>query len=213
MKLNNYLIICSISLIFRIPAITQPVTVSTLLSEMTDFQTLAKRPSPWYKQSQASSYDRKSHEGGESWFANYDAGQYVRTEYTQGRREQVLADLPGPGAISRFWSANPDLINLVRFYFDGEEEARFFVPLNQLFAGKHPLFGPEFSYVSGTGGNLYFPIPFNKSLKITIADSTGSLRLYYEIGYRTYEKGTRVETFDPGGAEFWKKLGSGPARG
>jgi len=66
------------------------------------------------------------------------------------------------------------------------------------------LFGPEFSYVSGTGGNLYFPIPYNQSLKIAIEDETGLLRLYYEIGYRTYESGTVVETFDPAKADSWE---------
>ena len=51
----------------------------------------------------------KSHEGRDSdaWFANYDVGQYVRTETNDGRKEHVLADLKGPGTISRFWSANP----------------------------------------------------------------------------------------------------------
>ncbi|MCX6223711.1 MAG: DUF2961 domain-containing protein [Bacteroidia bacterium] len=205
MKIFKYLIIILIWHHSWIPAIPQSVTVSALLSEMTDLKTLAERPSPWYKQSQASSYDRKSQEGGESWFANSDVGQYVRTEVNDGRKEQVLADLTGPGAISRFWSANPDLKNAVRFYFDGEQEARLKVPLNELFTGRHPLFGPEFSYLGGTGGNLYFPIPYSTSLKITIEDGKGSLRLYYEIGYRTYENGTSVETFNPAMADSWQE--------
>lgn len=183
---------------------SQIVTVASLLEEMTDLKNLAESPAPWFRQSQASSYDRKSHEGGEHWFANYDAGQYVRAEVNQGRKEQVLADLTGPGAISRFWSANPDLGNKVRFYFDGEENARLVIPLNQLFTGTNSLFGPEFSYISGTGGNLYFPLPYDRSLKITVGDSTGSLRLYYEIGYRTYEKGTRVITYDPARNGSWE---------
>jgi hypothetical protein len=186
-------------------ATAQTVTVSTLLHEMTDLRALAERPSPWFKQSQASSYDRKSHEGGEQWFANYDVGQYVRAEVNNGRNEQVLADLTGPGAISRLWSANPTRTEAVRFYFDGEKEPRLTVPLNELFTGKHPLFSTEFSYVSATGGNLYFPIPYGQSLKITIEDPTGKLRLYYEIGYRTYEKGATVVTFDPAIAGSWQQ--------
>jgi len=205
MKINNYLIFSLITGALQIPAFSQTVTVQTLLSEMTDFKILTERPEPWYKQSEASSYDRKSREGGESWFANSDVGQYVRTETTDGRKQQVLADLTGPGAISRFWSANPDRSNVVRFYFDGEKQARLMVPLHELFTGRHPLFGPEFSYISGSGGNLYFPMTYAKSLKITIEDSTGSLRLYYEIGFRTYETGTRMETFDPAFAGSWEE--------
>ncbi len=204
MKTLKYLICGMIAAAFAGPVISQTVSVQTLLSEMVDLKVLAERPVPWFKQSQASSYDRKSHEGGESWFANSDVGQYVRTEINAGRKEQVLADLTGPGAISRFWSANPGLKNAVRFYFDGETEARLVVPLYELFSGKHPLFTPEFSYLSGTGGNLYFPVPYGKSLKITIEDAEGSVRLYYEIGYRTYEKGTRMITFDPPAADSWR---------
>ncbi|MFA6126036.1 MAG: glycoside hydrolase family 172 protein [Bacteroidales bacterium] len=203
MKSFNYLILLSIFLIQPWAGKSQTVTVSSLLSEMADLKSLAERPSPWYKQSQASSYDRKSHDGGESWFANGDVGQYVRTEFNEGRKEQVLADLTGPGCVIRFWSANPDLTGAVRFYFDGEAQARLNIPLNQLFSGKNRLFPTEFSYISGTGGNLYFPIPYGKSLKITIEDPSGSLRLYYEIGYRSYDQGTAVETMDPSKADFW----------
>lgn len=205
MKFLKYLIVWLIFIISGSQAIPQSVTVSTLLKEMTGLKSLAIRPDPWFKQSQASSYDRKSHEGGESWFANSDVGQYVRAEITDNRKEQVLADLIGPGTISRFWSANPEQTNAVRFYFDGEKKARLTVPLNELFTGKHPLFGPEFSYISGTGGNLYFPIPYGKSLKITIEDSTSSLRLYYEIGYRTYDTETLVDTFDPALSGTWQQ--------
>jgi len=101
MKVINYLIISLILLAGGFRATAQTVTVSTLLSEMTDLRALAEHPTPWFKQSQASSYDRKSHEGGEQWFANYDVGQYVRAEVNDGRNEKVLADLSGPGAISR----------------------------------------------------------------------------------------------------------------
>jgi len=66
------------------------------------------------------------------------------------------------------------------------------------------MFGPEFSYISGTGGNLYFPLPFEKSLKITVEEKDQPVRLYYEIGYRTYSAGTPVETFYPRKTESWK---------
>ncbi len=94
---------------------SRAITVETLLAEMVDLENLAVRPVPFFKQAQASSYSRESHKGGEAWFDNRDVGQYVRTEVTDGRKEHVLADLKGPGAVTRFWSANPDRENITRF--------------------------------------------------------------------------------------------------
>jgi hypothetical protein len=174
---------------------------------MVDLGNLAVRPEPFFKQAQASSYDRDSYNGGEAWFANRDVGQYVRTETTtSGRREHVLADLKGPGTVTRFWSANPDRTNTTRFYFDGEAEPRLALPLADLFKGLATPFGPDFSYISGSGGNLYFPLPYAASLKITVEEPPDKpLRLYYEIGYRTYDERARIETFDPANTTAWEK--------
>jgi hypothetical protein len=178
-------------------------SLERLLGEMVDFANLASMPRPFFKQAAATSASRESLKGGEAWFDNADVGQYVRTETTGGRTEQVLADLKGPGAVTRFWSANPTRPNITRFYFDGETEPRLELPLEDLFKGERPPFGPEISYVSGTGGNFYFPLPYARSLKITIEESEKPVRLYYEIGYRSYEPGTRVVTFDPKSASRW----------
>ncbi|MBN2207098.1 MAG: DUF2961 domain-containing protein [Candidatus Aminicenantes bacterium] len=191
---------------------SEVITVESLLLEMADFEKLARKPFPYFKHAQASSYDRESHEGGDGWFANRDAGQYVRTETNGGRTEHVLADLAGPGAVTRFWSANPDRTNTVRFYFDGEARPRVEVPFASLFTGTTPPFGPDFSYISGGGGNLYYPLPFASSLKITAEESDRPLRLYYEIGHRAYPSGTPVETFDPGRSERWAGLQARVAR-
>jgi hypothetical protein len=182
------------------------INVKSLLREMVDFENLAKRPEPFYKTAMASSYDRKSREGGDAWFDNRDVGQYVRTETNDDRKEHVLADLKGPGVVTRFWSANPDKDNVTRFYFDGETQPRIEVPLNELFSGDFKMFGPDFSYLSGTGGNLYYPLPYADSLKISIEEREEPLRLYYEINYRTYEAGAAVETFDPGKAAAWEDV-------
>lgn len=182
------------------------INVRSLLREMVDFENLARQPEPFFKQATASSYDRKSHQGGDAWFANYDVGQYVRTETNNGRNEHVLADLKGPGTITRIWSPNPKNANVTRFYFDGETQPRIEVPLAGLFNGKTKPFGQDFSYISGTGGNLYYPIPYGSLLKITIEEKDKPLRLYYEIGYRTYPVSTSVETFDPQKADTWQDV-------
>lgn len=59
---------------------------------------------------------------------------------------------------------------MTRFYFDGESRPRIAAPLRDLFGGMLRPFGPEFSYVSGTGRNLYYPIPYANSLKITVEE-------------------------------------------
>jgi alpha-glucosidase len=179
------------------------ITVKTLLGEMVDFDNLAREPWPPYKSASASSFSRASIAGGEAWFDNDDAGQYVRTETNDGRTEHVLADLRGPGTVTRFWSANPDWTNTVRFYFDGELRPRVALPLKALFSGQTVPFGPTFSYLSGMGGNLYYPLPYGRSLKITIEETDKFPRLYYQVGYRTYRGGARVETFDPARAGEW----------
>jgi hypothetical protein len=197
-------------------AAAKTIDVKSLLREMVDFENLAQRPEPFFKEAMASSFSRESLKGGDAWFDNKDVGQYVRKESNDGRIEYVLADLKGPGTITRFWSANPTKGNITRFYFDGEAKPRLELPLEALFAGRTEPFGPDFSYVSGTGGNLYFPIPYAASLKITVEENANAdepvkegerpktLRLYYEIGYRTYPAGTAVETFDPQRAATWE---------
>ena len=125
-------------------------------------------------------------------------------EKAGGHSEHVLADLKGPGTITRFWSANPSTANLTRFYFDGEKRPRIENPFKLLFNGKTHPFGSDISYISGTGGNMYYPIPYEKSPKITVAESGNPLGLCYEIGYRTYESGMRVVTFDPEATAAWE---------
>ena len=190
----------------------EKITVTSLLKEMVDFEALARKPHPFFKEATASSYSRESHKGGEAWFDNRDVGQYLSTESNDGRKEHVLADLKGPGTISRFWSANPTMANIVRFYFDGEARPRLELPLADFFKGEKPPFGPAFSYISGTGGNLYFPLPYSSSLKITIEEKDKPVRLYYEIGFRSYEFGTEVETFDLQDASSWEPVAAEASR-
>ena len=75
------------------------VAVSLRIGEMTDLAGLAEFPQPAYTCKQFSSYDRKSKSPTEEWFANADAGQYLRVEENDGRKEFVMMDAAGPGAI------------------------------------------------------------------------------------------------------------------
>lgn len=177
---------CSIALC------AEPVSIQTLLPQMTDLAFLSRKASPMFKTAQASSYDRAS-KGADKpdWFANGDAGQFVRVEQVDGHNEWVLADLKGPGAVVRFWSANPG--GTVRFYFDGETAPRIKCPLADLLGGKIGFLGDPFAYVASSGWNLYFPIPYAKGLKITVDD--GGRGIYYHVGYRTYTEPVEIKTF------------------
>jgi len=173
---------------------TEVINVNTLLPEMTSLETLARQPKHPYKAMQASSYDRKSVAPDKpDWFANEDWGQYIRDEVNNGRKEHVMADIQGAGAVTRVWSANPG--GIIRFYFDGETKPRIEAPFADLLAAKVPPFNEPFAYEASHGHDLYFPIPFSKSLKVT-ADE-GADHMYYHVGYRVYAPGVRVETFDP----------------
>lgn len=176
-------------------AVAQDVSVGTLLPQMTNLDLLTRRPRPWFKTEQASSYDRASKSPAQDWFANGDAGKFLRTETVGARREYVMADLKGPGAVVRIWSANP--AGTARFYFDGEQNPRFVAKLADLLTGKvAPLVEP-FAYTAAMGTDLYYPLPYSRSLKITVddGDEDKARALYYQIGYRTYEPRTRVRSF------------------
>lgn len=165
------------------------VSTQSILFEQFDLDALTRKPALPFTVRQASSYDRASTVPGlESWFANGDAGQFVRWE----GKEAVLADFKGPGAMVRFWSANP--AGTVRFYFDGENTPRIQASLQDLFAGKVAPFGPDVAYTAARGANLYFPVPYQKGLKVTV-ENPGSL--YYQIQTREYGPEAFVQTFDP----------------
>lgn len=168
------------------------VSIQTLLPQMWDLSYLTRPPQPAFTSAQASSYDRASNPGPNSNpLANGDAGQFIRTETNDGRKEDVMADLKGPGTVVRVWSANPH--GTIRFYFDGESKPRLEAPMADLLTGKVKPFTDPFAYMAGQGANLYFPLPYSKSLKVTAEGTRG---LYYHVGYRTYTLGTDVKTFD-----------------
>ncbi len=172
------------------PAQAAAITTRSLLEEMIDRDAIARFPLPAYTCRQFSSYDRASTSpsNAQTWFANGDANQYLRTEENGGRKEWVMMDTDGPGAVVRFWSANP--AGNVRIYLDGAAEPVLTVPMNQLLTGRWKI-EPPLSGIYANGCNLYLPIPYTSHCKIT-SDKDG---FYYQINYRTYEKGTVVRSF------------------
>jgi hypothetical protein len=197
------------------------VTLRSLLLEMADRDAVAQWPSPAYTLLQASSHDPRKNDPGnaETWHSNTDHGQFLHTELNEGRREWVIMEDDGPGAIVRYWT--PLLADkesqIIRFYFDGSPTPAIAAKLNDLFRGCD-FVRPPFAFVSwnetdlrnqmesprkdakGVGGDLYLPIPYARSCKITL----DSVPFYYVINFRSYEPGTRVETFTMAGYEAAK---------
>ncbi|MEI6644559.1 MAG: glycoside hydrolase family 172 protein [bacterium] len=174
------------------------ITLKTLLADMTNRDALARWPQPAYTCKQASSYDRRQTiPNGDRWHANIDYKQFIRIEENEGRQEWVLMEHDGPGAVVRFWIPLERKNCLVRFYFDGSSTPAIAVKLHELLAGrgfvKPPLafIASDEAATTGLGGDLYLPIPFAKSCKITLDE----IPYFFIVGYRAYETGTKVETF------------------
>jgi hypothetical protein len=155
-----------------------------IVSWLTDFERLALLPAPGERTGLASSHDRASqydaiHDRYIAWDANNDGGGIIRHE-DDG---DVLADLKGPRALVRIWSATPGTGNL-KFYFDGVQTPTIDAPFLRFFDhGLSPFNLPTLVYVAGRGvpgSNNYIPIPFKRSLKIVASPNWGN---YYQFTY------------------------------
>jgi len=179
----------------------QDVTFTDLTSELTGLERLTTAPRPPYKNAQFSSYDRKSTDPeaatDENWFANDDRGQFIREEQNDDRTEYVMAEMDGPGAIVRIWSANPNDAGTVRFYLDGADEPVIEMPLQELLSGDHEHFPAPLCGVRARGWNSYVPIPYAKSCKITASEPN----FYYHVNYRTYDDDASLQTYSATAAQ------------
>src|ERR1700722_4306355 len=81
------------------------INFSSLLNEMVDKEALTRFPEPAFTLYQSSSWDRAELNKNDkaSWFGNKDYNNYIRIDSSQGRREYVIMDAKGPGAITRWW--------------------------------------------------------------------------------------------------------------
>lgn len=168
------------------------ITLDSLLHEMIDMQRLTTVPESGLTCKQQSSYDRASTtETAPNWFANYDRDQFIREEKHGDRTEYVMSEMTGPGTILRIWSADPENGGTLRIYIDGAEKPVLEANTTALTSGGLPEFPPPYSVRLAAGANLYFPIPYQRSCKVT-CDHRG---MYYHVGYRTYPSGTIIQSF------------------
>ena len=174
------------------------VKYADLVDRMLDLKRLAELPEEGETSGMFSSYDRRSKYDEATgtyleWSANNDglSPQFIRKE----GKNMVLAEMDGPGAIVRIWSASPKTGH-VKIYIDGNETPAVDLPFIDYFnTGKLPAFAyPELVYETNARGfNNYVPITFQKSIKIVGEPDWGQ---YYQFNYITFPEGTTVEKFD-----------------
>ena len=202
-KFTFFLVLAGIAFMLTQCTGRQPLTFHSLMVEMTDRHQLTKYPDTPYKLKQFSSYDRRSVSPGEDgWYANADYTQFIREESNEGRREFVLFDHDGAGAIVRWWmtfAGEGSHEGTVRIYLDNNEnpfvEAGILEVLSGQFLAGEPLsssVSPESDYYR-RGHNLYLPIPYAEGCKITyecdaivIGENRRTPSVYYNICYRDY---------------------------
>lgn len=218
MKQISLILLSLIALSITAQSDKQKVTVESLLKEMINRDNLARIDSHNFKTDQSSSYSRKSVNSKENgWFDNSDASQFIRTEVNKGRKEYVLLDEEGPGAIVRFWStwhAQKFSMGTLRFYFDNSDTPQVEGRIDQIISSNKYIGKPLSQTASPflendgwfSGHNLYFPFPYSKHCKITYqkSDETIDDVLYYQINFRKYSHTTNVETYKQGDLESGK---------
>ena len=101
----------------------------------------------------------------------------------------VLADLKGPGYVSRFWMTGAEDGKWpIRFFFDGERTARIDTTLDE-WCGKKAPFLPPLAAYDPFCWYSWTPIPYRKRLVIMAKaggyKKDGWPRLFYQISYCT----------------------------
>lgn len=184
---------------FPTSAPVTPVSLQSLLQEMTDRDRLARFPESTYSTAHASSRDRRSVAPGQpGWFSNNDSSQFLRTETSDGGRvENVLLDVEGPGAITRIWmgGARPGqpAPGTLRLYLDGAARPVLQKSADELLGGQS-FVGPPLAAITSGGRNFYLPLPYASRCKLTW-EGVGPCA--YGVDYRTYAIGTVVRSFSP----------------
>jgi len=127
---------------------------------------------------------------------NNDYNNYLRKSRTPGW--VVLADLKGPGYVSRLWFTCSTTNHPLRFYFDGEKQPRFDISLDEFDGTKEPFLSP----LAGKENICWYsfvPIPYHKRLVIETKESGnqpgGWPRLFHQINYITLPAGQTVASF------------------
>lgn len=181
----------------------EPISISSLLNEMIDHESVARYPENNFRLKQHSSYNRVSTtpEDEKGWFTNHDFNSkpayhnFIRIEENDGRKEWVLMDHEGPGAIVRTWMPwlgknKPTSDIHMRIYLDGSDEPVMEGNMLGMFDGSGDIPYP-FAHPSLRSAVNFFPIPYAKRCKVT----TDKMPFFFIFTFREYDEGTPIKTF------------------
>ena len=188
-----------------------PITTGSLFEEMADMTNLAAFPDPAYRMVQFSSYDHRSRlPGGPDWFANSDGfggepipnfEKVLREPNAEGVGEYLIADVDGPGAIVRLWTAA--IAGELRMYIDGAEKPVYEGSANDFFHRQYDHF-PQIEAIDRDrfGRTVYqrdasyAPMPFAKHLRVVWTGNVKQIH-FYQLQVRLYDKDATVVSFQP----------------
>lgn len=187
------------------------ITTGSLFEEMVDMMNLATFPRPAYRTVQFSSYDHRSQlPGGPNWFANSDGfggepvpnfEKVLREPDADGVGEYLMADVDGPGAVVRLWTAA--INGTVRMYIDGAEElvhegsaGDFFHRQYDHFPQMKAIDADRFGRTVYQRDASYAPMPFARRLRVTWTGNIKQIH-FYQLQVRLYDKDASVVSFRP----------------
>lgn len=111
---------------------------------------------------------------------------------------EVIADLKGPGYVSRFWFTGIMKPHGLRFYFDGEKKPRIDMTVQQFCGAREPFVPPLAANENLCWYNLV-PIPYAGRLVIMTEEGgkkpDGWPRLFYQVSSMSLPPGRSVESF------------------
>jgi hypothetical protein len=138
---------------------------------------------PTAKAGMISSYDRTG--GNDDGFS----GKYSFIRKEEGGL--VLADLEGPGMITRFHTPTPTA-DVVEFYFDGEATPRISLKVTEMFDGAHAPFLSPLVW-TGVGGSVsYVPLMYQKACKVLVKAPSFQ---FIQINHVRFPADSAVETY------------------
>jgi hypothetical protein len=187
------------------------VTTGSLFEEMADMAGLASFPDPAFRTVQFSSYDHRSRlPGGPDWFANADGfggepipnfEKVLRAPDANGIGEYLVADVKGPGAIVRLWTAA--ISGTIRMYLDGSQTPTYDGGADDFFHRPYDHFpqmkdidGDRFRRTVYQRDASYAPIPFAQGLRVIWIGNIKEIH-FYHLQVRLYEEGASVVSFQP----------------
>ncbi|TWT78352.1 hypothetical protein Pla123a_11430 [Posidoniimonas polymericola] len=190
----------------------EPVTTIGLIEEMIDFDRLCETPTHPYKTLQFTSTDRRSRTpGGPDWFANSDGfggapippfEKVLKAPGEDGVGEYLIADVEGPGAIVRTWTA--DINGRIRVEIDGADEPIFEGPAEQFLHRPYDSFAGQSGIAAATLQGAFYqrdaaycPLPFGRRCRIVWIGDRNRVHFYYVQIRKYLSEEVVVEPFRP----------------